>query len=328
MPRPRHATFAPLSAVLTLAACAAPAGPASKGGGNTGAAAAGGADSGAGFVLEGDPSAWAPGLSDPDPPAPLSAEAVSDGLQRLIDHLHALDPLIHHDAYTAMFWANADPENGCPELGVHNGMDLWRAECETWLGARFDGFNLNVRAGGWVEGPLNVLTYDWVTGHSTITSPEGVYFQSFGDVDLRVSDHSAGFRVWDGFVFGDFVWEDPSVEGTWVQQPTSHEVYFIYERHATHRAARLSGGLTQLEGPVLAATFADLYLSTARDACAAEPNGALELRDNDGRWYTVALGDGTCDGCASFSLDGVTIGEACADWSPLTTWESWPWSRG
>ncbi|MBL8618236.1 MAG: hypothetical protein JNM72_21665 [Deltaproteobacteria bacterium] len=328
MPRPNHPSPAlRCAALLALGACAAPGAAGSKAEGGAGAAELAAADSAAAFVLEGEPTAYAPALADADPPAPLAAAAVADGLQRLIDHLHALDPLVHHDAYTAMFWGYADPENGCPEMGEHNGMDLWRDECETWSGARFDGFNLNVRAGGWVDGPLSVLTYDWVTGHSTITSPEGVFFQSFGDVDLRVADHSGGFRVWDGFVFGDFVWEDPSAAGTWVQQPTSHEVYFLYERHSAHRTARLDGSLTQLEGPILAATFAGLSLSSATGACAAEPSGSLDLRDTEGRWYTLGLGDGVCDGCARYSLDGVELGEVCADWSALTTWESWPWAR-
>ena len=207
-------------------------------------------------------------------------------------------------------------------------MDLWRADCTTWLGARFNGFNLNVRAGGWSDGPLSVITYDWVTGHSFITSPDGIYFQSFGDVDLRVADHDAGYRVWDGFVFGDFVWDDPSVAGTWVQQPTSHEVYFAYEQHATHRTATLSGGLTQLEGPVLAALFDGLTLSTAAGGCAAEPTGRLDIRDAAGNWYALELDDGLCDGCVHYTLDGADLGEVCADWKPLTNWDGWPWERG
>lgn len=311
-----------LAAVVLSGACAAPKPPAGR---DAGAAAAA-ADTGA-FGLAGAPSAWDPTLPDDGAPAPLDAAALSDGLQHLIDHLAVLDPLIHHDAYTAVFWGYADPEGGCPTMGIHNGQDLWRDDCTTAGGATFNGFNLNIRAGGWVDGPLRVLTYDWVTGHSTITAPDGTYFQSFGDVDLRVSDHVDGYRLWDGFIFGDFVWDDPSAAGTWVQQPTSHEVYFAFERHAEHRAARLSGGLTQLEGPVLAATFAELSVTNAAGACAAEPNGALELRDTAGLWYTVALGDDACDGCAEVLLDGVVVGVACADWSPLTTWERWPWTR-
>jgi hypothetical protein len=275
------------------------------------------------------PSAYDPALDDVDEAAPLGVVELAEGLNALIADLHHLDPLIHHDAYTEVFWGLADEAARCPEIGVHNGQDYWRADCTTPAGARFNGFNLNTRGGGWTDGPLRVRSFDWVTGHSFIVDPAGQYFQSFGDVELRVSDHRDGFVQIDGFVFGDFVWEDAAAAGTWVQRPASHEIYFQFERHPSHRSALLWGGVTQLEGPVLAARFDPILLSDGPGACPREPvGGAVNLRDRAGRWYLLDWSDGDCDGCGEASLDGEPIGEVCADFGPFTGWLDWPWVRG
>ncbi len=275
------------------------------------------------------PSAYDPVLEDQDEAAPLGVVELAEGLEALIADLHHLDPLLHHDAYTEVFWGLADEAAGCPEVGVHNGQDYWRAECTTPAGARFNGFNLNTRSGGWTEGPLRVRSYDWVTGHSFIVDPAGQYFQSFGDVELRVSDHVEGFVQIDGFVFGDFVWEDPAAAGTYLQRPASHEIYFLFEARARSRTALLWGGVTQLEGPVLAARFDPIRLSDLTGDCPLEPmGGAVDLRDRAGRWYRVAWSDGLCDGCGEASLEGAPIGAVCADWTPFTAWTDWPWGRG
>ena len=274
------------------------------------------------------PSAYAPALDAVGDAGPLGVAELTEGLEALIADLHHLDPLIHHDAYTEVFWGLADEAARCPEVGVHNGQDYWRADCTTPGGAQFNGFNLNTRAGGWRDGPLRVRRYDWVTGHSFILDPAGQRFQSFGDVELRVSDHDEGFVLIDGFVFGDFIWEDAAAAGTWVQRPASHEIYFKYEDHHGFRNALLWGGVTQLEGPVLAASFDPIRLSDFEADCPLEPVGAVNLRDRAGRWYEIEWSDGVCDGCGAASLDGEAIGAICADWTPFTAWSDWPWGRG
>lgn len=275
------------------------------------------------------PSAYAPALQDEGEQAPLGVAELTEGLAALITDLVHLDPLIHHDAYTQVFWTYADEPARCPEVGVHNGQDYWRADCTTPAGAQFNGFNLNIRAGGWPDGPLRVRRFDWVTGHSFIVDPAGYRFQSFGDVELRVSDHSDGFALIDGFVFGDFAWEHPSAAGTWLQRPASHEIYFAFEDHGARRATTLSGRVTYLEGPVLAANFAPLFFANGPGECALEPvGGALDLRDRAGRWYRLEYGEGDCDGCGEASLDGELIGEVCGDFRPFTAWVGWPWVRG
>ncbi len=279
----------------------------------------------------GPPTPYQPQLSLDEEGAPLAPEALEEGLTEIIAYLVRQDPLLQHEAWTEVFWGNAE-DGVCPIVGDHNGQDYWREDCTTSAGARFNGWSLNFREGGWIdEQGMEVQQYNWLSGHATIELPDGSRLQNFGDVELLIA-RGPDYDLLEGFVFGDFSWDDPSADGSWLQEEISGEIYFRFEDHGSHRTAGYEGGLTFLTGPVLAGRLEGLYLDGAPGACALEPQGRVRLRDAQGGWVEVDLGAGgaaeaDCDGCGVASQDGAELGPVCADWTPFLSWSGWPWQR-
>lgn len=277
------------------------------------------------------PTAWDPGLTETARTEPLSTAELEEGLAEALAYLHRQDPLFHHEAWTEVFWDNAETES-CPVLGEHNGQDYWRDDCTTSGGARFNGWTLNFRRGGWMhdEG-MRVVQYNWLSGHAYIVTPAGVHLQNFGDIELMLGD-AGDWNYMGGFVFGDFAWQDDRAVDTWLQEPVSTEIYFEFYDHGAYQSAWYDGGMTYLLGPVLAARFEEIVMDDAPGSCAREPSGGVRLRDHAGLWVDVAYGatgedDAACDGCGDASFEGAALGQVCADWTPLVTWEGWPWDR-
>lgn len=277
----------------------------------------------------GPPTPYEPDLTLDDQGAPLDTAALEEGLAEILAYLIRQDPLLQHEAWTQVFWDNAE-DGVCPTVGDHNGQDYWREDCTTSAGARFNGWSLNFRDGGWIdEQGLNVLQYNWLSGHAFIEVPDGTRLENFGDVELLIAQ-GADHDLLEGFVFGDFAWDDPSASGTWLQEHISGELYFRFEDHGSYRTAWYQGGLTFLSGPVLAGYLDELSLDDAPGSCALEPDGRIRLRDPQGLWVEVAFGawgaeDTACDGCGEANYEGAALGAVCADWTPLLSWSGWPW---
>ena len=48
--------------------------------------------------------------------------------------------------------------------------------------------------------------------------------------------------------------------------------------------------------------------------CDGQPRGRMQVRAEDGRWYSLDFDD--CSGCAMVSLDETPLGETCLDLGP------------
>lgn len=54
-------------------------------------------------------------------------------------------------------------------------------------------------------------------------------------------------------------------------------------------------------------------------ACAREPSGRIEVRDDEGNRWPLSYPSGDCDGCAELlDAGGASLGEVCTDFSPLS----------
>lgn len=275
------------------------------------------------------PTAWDPDLSEAGAAEPVDAAALEEGLAEVLVYLGRQDPLLHHEAWTEMFWGNAETTS-CPVLMEHNNQDYWDDDCTTSRGARFDGWTLNFRQGGWTEGEMTVLQYNWLSGHAYIVDPTGRRIENYGDVELLLGE-AEDWDYYGGFVFGDFDYTDPVAADTWIAEPITGELYYAYYDHGSWQSAWLEGGVTSFSGPVLAARFEDVAIDDAPGSCALEPSGRVRLRDREGLWYDVDFGatdgaDAACDGCGDAALDGDAIGAVCADWTPFVAWRGWPWA--
>ena len=312
----------PSIAALFFAACA-------------GDAASDAAAPAAGDAAAVDPSAYVPDLPAAAAEDGLDADQLGVGLDGIITYLHHLDPLPWHEIWDDTFWGNASAD--CPVMQLHNGMHYWNDRCTSATGAEYRGWSLNLRGGGWEEGPgVTMRTFAWLSGHAVITLPDGDVLENFGDVMYQhVNEERSGgtLEAFQGFVYGDFSFTGAAGEGGWMQAPVTNETYYRYEHHPDgSRAALIGGALAWFDGPVVAARLEDLTLADGPGACPLEPTGDILLRDNAGGWTTVAFGapgptDPTCDGCGDAARAGVDLGLVCADFSPLLAWpDGRPWA--
>jgi hypothetical protein len=329
VPRPRHASLAPLSAVLTLAACAAPGGPAPKGAGVAGAAAAGGADSGAGPGDGGADTGGAEGGGEVA--AVLGLDAISAGGQVALNALYESDPRALQAVYEGV---RAQGDAACPPYsGAYAGQVYWEGSCVAASGAAFEGWALS----SWAEGfsaPAEGLRYDalaWYYGLSRGRDAAGSTLEAWGNNDLRVWSSTDGQR-WGvhAAMGGSFLWAGAGPD--FLHAGADHGWSLDLERAADGRRSLVAeGGIGLLQGTFDAFAFDEVWAEVAPGGCQDEPNGRVHLREAaTGRWYDVAFDPAACDGCGAATLitaEGEqALGEACLSWAPLLRWEVDPWS--
>ncbi len=272
----------------------------------------------------------------------LSAEDVAAGITRAFSAALAVDPRDLADAYEGI-WAERD-EPACPYyypeyLTLYN-QYIWSADCTSEAGATFDGYAYYQ---GYQDYDGGYYTYDryfyLYTSAATLTRSDGQRLTGSGyayyyDIDYYAYAYKAAYSQ----IQGTFAWEGASFEDSWLARSISMDLYLYSYRYDTGQTyTTLNGSLADIDGGVTAVNFDSLYLENAATgtSCAAEPGGAVLLRDTAGTWYEVSF-DGPaysgapsfpayCDGCGSVYWRGDYLGEACPDFSSLTEWQDRPW---
>ncbi|MCB9744559.1 MAG: hypothetical protein H6741_17810 [Alphaproteobacteria bacterium] len=268
------------------------------------------------------PSAYAPDAEDLQPPEDLPTEAIEAGLEEVIRTLPLVKPRLLHDT-----WHNLMADYGdaaCPEVSDHNGQDHWREDlCVSDAGAEFRGWSLYYRSLPPPPEQEFLIEVGWLSGQASITTPEGYRLDSFGDAlhEYFVSDEGTeGNR---GFVFGDFLYNDPRMADTWLQFGITLESYFSFSRREGWYQTNLDTWIAGLDNPETPAVILESFLLTDEPGrCGLEPMGEIRVRDINGVWYELFF-DGPeasvdqCDGCGQAWRGERLVGEVCVDWSPL-----------
>lgn len=267
--------------------------------------------------------------------------AVGEALDQAVREVLTYDARHVVDAYLDQLDASTDPN--CPEVTVDGaGNRYWLAGCAADDGSIYSGFLFHYPQSEVPNGDV-LFSGDTLDGNARIIDGLGRAIDIQGSVgfltgtavdgssDLVVSSIAGGFGL------------DDAPEGWLATGPQSVQVVLV---GLTLRS--VVGSLVQVAGSVVtlreagdrsdgayAVTFDDNVMATgALSACNSEPGGTISVRDAEGRWLDITFdgpvldqsaGDPTaCDGCGRAVLDGVEIGEVCADFFPWLSWEALP----
>ncbi|MDP2309650.1 MAG: hypothetical protein Q8P18_26760 [Pseudomonadota bacterium] len=263
-----------------------------------------------------------------DPGAPdrpmLSASDVEGELSNVVTFLRKTDPLFIFEAREVGL---ARSDSTCPTVIDHNNQTFVEGDCTTADGTRFLGYNLSTDGSGMIGLPgepvENHRYFAWTTGNLEISRDDGYELHLLGDCQYRdydTTDGDPGFQI---YLWGDFSVKD-GVTTNWLNDEVGVHLYLDSVDYPTGRSVEWSGGVSRLGGLIDAVSFEDFVISETATCGAIEPSGTLWLWDSNLHWYEVAF-DETCDGCADVRVDGVSIGSACQDWTPLIDWEARPW---
>ena len=130
----------------------------------------------------------------------------------------------------------------------------------------------------------------------------------------------------------------PGAAGTWLEWGLVPSIYWWTLSYGDGAKLVALGGMLEVEdGPISAVILEDLYLvqESLGATCGLEPSGSISILDSEGNWYGLSFDGPTgedwdvdpalCDGCGTAWYRGERLGEACVDFSVLTSWEEKPW---
>lgn len=218
----------------------------------------------------------------------LSAAEVAAGIDGVLSGVGLPDPVSMLDVFIRMLDAGRDdqcPHNPGPSLNeMFNG-------CVSTRGYTYAGVSIFQPAGDGGRG-------FFLLGDCFFIDDAGQRLDCAGELEL---DEPAGGAGFSGKVTG--TWGYPPEPG-WIGRTPGAAVWM----------AGGPGSLT-LEGGY-AVDGTEVYFHTAAatgldggDGCAS---GAISLRDDQGLWYRLDMGDG-CDGCGAITAAGGEVGEGCAE---------------
>lgn len=182
----------------------------------------------------------------------------------------------------------------------------------------------------WFTGTAKGLLLDgsvWlVTGPTG--SPPGTSFSlggQFRSVRVRSNGVELVHHLLEGYCHGGV-----PAPGTWVAEPIDAWLH-LTQLSATGKDKYhtvVDGSLSGLPAPWGTVDFADVtWDHPSLGGCAAEPDGELTIRRDDGVAVTVAFDQRSCDGCGQVVATAggavVTGGRVCLDASPLGTALQW-----
>ena len=281
---------------------------------------------------------------DPTSSATFDQAAIDAALQAAVDAALSApaQPLV--EAYAdAMGYG----DEACPSLYDVDGNIFWYDYCTADSGAYFYGYGTYLVYNDTdVFGDGGSFDGAYVSGLGQITDPDGHLLEIGGTAGYASGTLGAGYPAWLTVLEGGFVWDDPDATGTWLDaglNPTltiyAIDAVDLDVHYVTVEGAM--GGILDASGdpsPYPTATFEGLVLANEIPGyfpCEEEPAGTIALRDALGAWYEVTFDlivtddkltkTGTCDGCGTVTVEGVEVGEACADFSGWLDWEEAPW---
>jgi hypothetical protein len=255
----------------------------------------------------------------------LSSEEVGEAIEVAVEGLLRVDPILMHYGWTSSM--NTLSNEVCPPMEEHNGMDLWRNSCTTEEGHQFLGWSLNFRGNNIPSECCTFENFYWLSGQAQIIHSDGTLLQNFGDILHKEGQDQDGNKVIEGFTYGDFYWEDPLAENTWLQSELSMEYYYTFTKTETYDYVDIQAWISNFSPIYPAAIFESVIFNT--EECEKEPTeGEIWIRDIHGIWYTIIYdSDSSCDGCGSLYQGETLIGQTCASFDQLFSWQEYPWEN-
>jgi hypothetical protein len=271
----------------------------------------------------------------------LDADEVSVAVQEAIEAVLFVDPALFLDAYAA---ALSQGDEACPywheEYPELYGYEYWYGDCTTADGTAFSGYATGLQyaqaleANGYVYFP-----YGQRAGDMSVDTADGQHVDMSGSFyhNEWVYPANGTFGLYS-YVLGEMTWEGPAFDGTWLSRQLSVSLTLSGTGWPGGAATlQVQGGVAGYDGVGSAAWFDRINIASEAygSDCPLEPSGSLSVRDADDEWYTIAF-DGpsfagaeafapACDGCGTIWYHGRDVGQACADFSPMTAWQDRPW---
>lgn len=248
------------------------------------------------------------------------------------------DPVL--DAYNT---ALESSDEGCPAWYELDGNTFWYASCTASSGMSFDGYGFTyLYQQEDIFGDGALWDAELISGVATIRN-DAQQTLHIGGQAYRGTGYNAQYNgdLWVSQVVGGFYWDWAQAEGTWLGDgiESNLTLYAIDYPDWEARYFYIAGSATGLgEGASAVETTALVVIDEGMAAvqglnCAAEPIGAVAVRDAGGAWWEVAfdradfvnLPESLCDGCGTVWYQGEAVGEACMDAASLNQWEGTPW---
>lgn len=296
---------------------------------------------GAGASTDDDSTDWEPDdrddpYIDPDPgdqDAAFDADAVAQVIEDALwtaREVHG-QPVI--DAYAEVL-ADIDPD--CPAWGNQDGLLYWQDSCTAESGTAFEGYGYVTDYTDYADGDI-IWNGLGVSAVATVLRPDGAAFTGAGSALQLVGLNSAGADVYYSYVDEGFTYDGPAAAGTWLLDGVSPALQaYGFHYPSGGKLLYVTGRVQVDEGPVRAVVFDNLLLLDEQlGPCPTEPSGGLSVLGEDG-WYDLTFDGPTfdeaegfdaslCDGCGTAWHKGQRIGEACVNFSVMTSWETHPW---
>ena len=253
----------------------------------------------------------------------LSVDEVSAAIEAASEGLLRVNPILMHNGWTRSMSTLSD-EN-CPPMEEHNGMDLWRESCTTEDGHQFLGWSLNFRGQNIPTDCCILDDFYWLSGQAQIINADGTLLQNFGDILHQQGQDNDGNPVIQGFTYGDFYWDDPQAENSWLLSELSMEYYYTFTQKDDFETIDIQAWISGFDPIYTAAIFDSIVFNTKE--CAQEPlEGELWVRDSPGLWYQVLYdGSDNCDGCGSVFHGEIELGQTCTNFDVWFDWDEYPW---
>jgi hypothetical protein len=241
-------------------------------------------------------------------------------------------------AYEEALTAGADDD--CPYWGTSEDAIFWYGTCTASTGTTFEGYGLLQE-----ESSVNQYGILWSSVRNiylvgNITAADGSTLKGTGNAFDWVGTDKWGSEYMysgmsDGFTYDGAAGEDTWLDGT-AEPGFSWWAYWNESIGARSMSVSGSVGIDDTEGLVNVIVLDDIVLYNAEfgSICDEEPMGTVSILDDKGNWYDLVF-DGpnwgtkemdpeACDGCADAWFKGISLGSACADFSPLLDWADQP----
>lgn len=294
-------------------------------------------------------------FEEEEPEALLDAAGVEKGISDGILAMLAIDPADLHDNYASVI---ADPYDAvvndgedCPYYVDYYledyGYFYWSAACTARDDTYFSGYGISFDFDPFWSGGLHYDRYAYLSGTFQITDPEGYLLEGSGYSYDYEYEYPGNYSYRYGQISGTFSYNNPAAADSWLGQEMTVSLYMYslnynawnpnYDGTNSQVNFTFTGSLGGLSGDINTIVLTDTFIYTAAlgSACEAEPSGTISVRDSQGEWYDVYFQgppyDGAsvyppdCDGCGQIYFRGDYLGDACPDFSPLTSWEDRPW---
>jgi len=273
----------------------------------------------------------------------LSLGEIEQGLFDVFDALTWMDPGLFHDTFDSL---QALGDGTCPAYTYtldEDGVDYWYDYCTATTGTAFYGYFYGYFYTPYTDGFYVYDDLSYFQGDARMVDADGNTMEASGYAYYQDYVYTySGTRSTYGYLYGDFRWDGPGSEGTWLASELSMglDVSSSYVIATGSRNVSFSGSFSGIDGVVDSAYLDDFILfdAAAGSDCEIEPAGTVSVRDDSGNWYDVEFQGSPywgasvfpldCDGCGQVYQRGDHLGDVCPDITPLQTWVNSPWESG